>query len=108
MVNGFKDGLKELGFEEGKNYVLEIRDLKGDRKAAEEAARSLEREKVDLIYAVNTSVDIAVKSATREVPIVFAAGADPVAAGLIESFAKPGRTSHGRPLSFDRSHGEAS
>ena len=90
MVNGLKDGLKGLGFEEGKNYVLEIRDLKGDRKGAEETARSLEREKVDLIYAVNTSVDIAVKSATREVPIVFAAGADPVAAGLIESFAKPG------------------
>ena len=90
MVVGFKEGLKGLGFEEGKDYVLEIRDLKGDRKAAKEAARSLEREKVDLIYAVNTSVDIVVKSATTGVPIVFAAGADPVAAGLIDSFAKPG------------------
>ena len=90
MVDGFKDGLKGLGFEEGKDYVLEIRDLKGDRNAAAETARSLEREKVDLIYAVNTSVDMLVKSATTDVPIVFAAGADPVVAGLIESFAKPG------------------
>ena len=55
MVDGFKDGLKGLGLEEGKDYVLEIRDLKGDRSAALETARSLEREKVDLIYAVNTS-----------------------------------------------------
>jgi hypothetical protein len=44
-----------LGFDAGKHYVLEVRDLKGDLKAAEEAARSFEREKVDLIYTVATS-----------------------------------------------------
>jgi putative ABC transport system substrate-binding protein len=90
MVDGLKSGLRDLGFAEGKHYVLEILDLKGDRKAAGEAARSLEREKIDLIFAVNTSVNIVVKGATAEVPIVFAVGADPVDAGLIESFAKPG------------------
>jgi putative ABC transport system substrate-binding protein len=90
VVNGLKDGLKELGLEAGKHYVLEVRDLKGDRKAAEEAARSLEREKVNLIYVVSTSVTTMVKRATAEVPIVFAAGADPVVAGLVESYAKPG------------------
>ena len=74
----------------GKHYVLEIRDLKGDRRIAEAAARSLEREKVDLIYTVATSVTTVVKRATMEVPIVFAVGSDPVAAGLVESFAKPG------------------
>ena len=88
-VDGLKDGLKELGFTEGKEYVLETRDLKGDRRAAEAASRSLEREKVDLIYTVATSVTTAVKRATTEVPIVFAVGSDPVAAGLVESFAKP-------------------
>ena len=36
VIDGIKDGLRELGFTEGKHYVLEIRDLKGDRKAAEE------------------------------------------------------------------------
>ena len=43
-VDGLKDGLKELGFGEGQQYALEIRDLKGDRKAAEAAAKSLRRE----------------------------------------------------------------
>ena len=89
-VDGLKEGLSELGLAEGKHYVLEVRDLKGDRRAAEAAARSLEREKVDLIYTVATSVTTVVKRATTEVPIVFAVGSDPVAAGLVESFARPG------------------
>jgi putative ABC transport system substrate-binding protein len=90
IVDGLKSGLRDLGFEAGGRYVLELRDLKGDRKSAEQVARDLEREKVDLIYAVNTSVNLIVKRATQEVPIVFAVGADPVAAGLVESFANPG------------------
>jgi len=90
LINGLKDGLRDLGFAEGKQYVLEIRDLKGDRKAAEAAARSLEREKVDLIYVIANSLAIAAKRATTEIPIVFAVGSDPVATGLVESFAKPG------------------
>src|ERR1700694_5346352 len=90
VVDGLKDGLKELGFAEGKHYVLEIHDLKGVWRAAEVAARSLEREKVDLIYAVPTSVTTAVKRATTEVPIVFAVGSDPVVAGLVETLARPG------------------
>lgn len=90
VIDGLRDGLKELGFEEGKHFVLDIRDTKGDLKAAEEAARSLERGKVNLIYAVTTSVAQAVKRATAQIPIVFYAGADPVAAGMVESLAKPG------------------
>jgi putative ABC transport system substrate-binding protein len=90
VVDGLKDGLKELGLEEGRHFLLEIRDVKGDRKAAEEAARSLEGGKVNLIYTVATSVTITVKRATAEVPIVFVNGSDPVVAGLIESFARPG------------------
>ena len=89
-VDGLKEGLKELGFGEGQQYVLEIRDLNGNRKAAEAAARSLEGEKVDLIYTVATSVTILVKRATTAVPIVFAVGNDPVVAGLVEGFARPG------------------
>ena len=89
-VDGLKDGLKELGFQEGKDYVLEIRDLKGDRNAAEETAKRLEQGKVDLIYVVGSSVAIPAKRGTSQVPIVFAMGSDPVVAGLIESFANPG------------------
>ena len=69
---------------------MEIRDTKADLKAAEEAARNLEQEKVNLIYATRTSVTIAAKRATADIPIVFCAGTDPVVLGLVESFAKPG------------------
>jgi putative ABC transport system substrate-binding protein len=90
IISGFRAGLQELGLEEGKQFVLDIRDSKGDLKAAEEAAKSLEREKVDLIYTTRTSVTIAAKRVTADIPIVFSAGADPVVLRLVESFAKPG------------------
>jgi len=78
-----------LGLEEGKHYVLDLRDTKGDLKAAEGAARSLEQEKVDIIFANPSSVALAAKRATTRTPIVFAMGTDPVEAGLVRSFAKP-------------------
>ncbi len=90
MIDGLKVELRELRFAEGKQYILDIRDVKGDPKAIEAAARSLEHDKVDLIYTLGTSVSTAAKRATTEVPIVFAGGSDPVAGGLIESFARPG------------------
>ena len=89
-VDGLRDGLKELGLEEGKQYVFHRRDTQGDLRAAEAAAKSLEQEKVDLIFAVPTTVAIAAKRATTGVPIVFIIGSDPVAQGLVSSFAKPG------------------
>jgi putative ABC transport system substrate-binding protein len=90
IIDGLRVGLRELGLEEGKQFVLEIRDTKADLKAAEEVARNLEQEKVNLIYTTRTSVTIAAKRATVDIPIVFSAGTDPVVLGLVESFAKPG------------------
>jgi len=89
-VDGLRDGLKELGLEEGKQIIFHIRDLRGDRELVESAARGLESEQVDLIYSVTTSVTIAVKQATRTVPVVFYAGDDPVRFGLVQSLGKPG------------------
>ena len=89
-IDGLRVGLKELGLEEGKQFTLAIRDWKGDAKAAEEAAKNLEQEKVNLIYATSTGGTIAAKRATADTPIVFCAGTDPVALGLVESFAKSG------------------
>src|SRR6266508_3400737 len=83
-IDGLRAGLKQLGLEEGKQFVLEIRDTKGDAKAAEEAAKNLEHEKVNLIYTTQTSVSIAAKRSTVDVPIIFCAGADPVDLGLVE------------------------
>lgn len=90
VVDGLRDGLKQSGLDEGKQFVLDIRDAKGDLKAVEEAARNFEREKVNLIYAVTTSVVTVVKNVTSQVPIVFAVGTDPVASGLVQSFGRPG------------------
>jgi putative ABC transport system substrate-binding protein len=89
-LDGLRAGLTQLGFEEGKQYVLDVRDTQSDLRAVGPAARALEAEKVDVIYAVTTSVTLAVKQATTRVPIVFYAGGDPVAAGLVTSIRKPG------------------
>jgi putative ABC transport system substrate-binding protein len=93
VVDGLRQGLREFRLEEGKHLVLDIRETQYDLKAVEAAARDLERGNVDLIYTVSTPVTIAGKRATAQTPIVFYAGADPVAAGLVESLARPG----GRP-----------
>jgi putative ABC transport system substrate-binding protein len=90
VIDGLRVGLRDLGLEEGKQFILAIRDTKGDAKAAEEAARNFERDKVDLLYAVTTSVTIVARRATADIPIVFLAGLDPVVSGLVDSFAKPG------------------
>src|SRR5438093_13325460 len=87
IVEGLRYGLKELGLQEGKQFTLEIRDTKGDPKVAEEAARNFEREKFNLLYVIANSVIAAAKSATVNIPIVFSAGSDPVASGLVTEFA---------------------
>ena len=89
-IDGLREGLRELGMEEGKQYALLVRDANGDLKAAGEAARELEAEKVDLIFALGSSVAFTVMKATERVPIVFHAGADPVQVGLVENYRKPG------------------
>jgi putative ABC transport system substrate-binding protein len=90
VIDGLRVGLQQLQLEEGKQFNLAIRDTKGIAKAAEEAASSFEREKVSLVYTTQTSVTLAAKRSTKEVPIVFCAGADPVELGLVESFARGG------------------
>jgi putative ABC transport system substrate-binding protein len=89
-LDGLRDGLKELGLDEGKQFVLHVREIKGEAGSVEAAARSLESERVDLMYTVTTSVTAAAKRATKNVPIVFYAGNDPVSMGFVDSFRKPG------------------
>ena len=69
-VEGLRQGLQELGLEEGKQLVLDIRETNYDLKAVEAAARDLERAHVDPLYTVTTSVTTAAKRATVRVPIV--------------------------------------
>jgi ABC-type uncharacterized transport system substrate-binding protein len=53
-LDGLRQGLKESGWEEGKHFVLEIKDIKGDLALAEQAARNLEKDGVNLIYAMTS------------------------------------------------------
>jgi putative tryptophan/tyrosine transport system substrate-binding protein len=89
-LNGVREGLKELGLEEGKQFVFIIKDTKGETAAAEEGAKALEQENVSLIYALTSPVITTAKTATNKVPIVFTIGTDPVTLGLVDSFPKPG------------------
>jgi len=89
-VEGLRAGLKELGWEDGRQYVLQARDAKGNLQAVEEATRNLEAERVDIICAFATSSALRVKRAAKRVPIVFHAGTDPVKVGLVESLRRPG------------------
>jgi putative ABC transport system substrate-binding protein len=95
VIDGLREGLKKLDFIEGKQFVLDIRDTRGDLEAVEKAARNLEEQKIDLIYTVATSVSLAAKRVTLNVPQVFVAGTDPVAVQLINSMARPGGRSTG-------------
>ena len=90
VIDVLRAGLKELGYEEGKQIYLEVSDVKGDVKPVGEIAKNLEREKASLIYAVTATVATAAKGATTGIPIVFAVATDPVSSGLVQSFAKPG------------------
>ena len=90
ILDGLREGLKAVGLEDGQRVALVVRDAKGNVKAAETAAQALEQEGVGLIVSITTSVSLAVKRATTQVPIVFVAGTDPVAMGLVQSIAKPG------------------
>ena len=88
----FRQGLSELGYVEGQNYVIEYRSAKGKRERLPEVVAELVRLKVDIIVTSGSPrAWRAAKRATRTIPIVMAGGtADPVKAGIVMSLARPG------------------
>lgn len=90
VVDGLRAGLKETGLEEGKQIILEIQDLKGDANLAENAAQKFEQDKLGLIFTINAPVTAGAIKGTKNTPIVFAVGTDPVAQGYVQSFGRPG------------------
>jgi ABC-type uncharacterized transport system substrate-binding protein len=89
-IESFRQGLRELGYEEGKNIVIEYRyaELKPDRLPA--LAAELVRLKVDVIVTGGSGLTRAAKEATNAIPIVMAQDPDPVANGFVVSLARPG------------------
>jgi len=89
-VDAFRQGLRELGYIEGQNVTIDYRFASGQIERLPELATELARLKVDVIVTPNTPAALAAKQATSTIPIVFAVVADPVGAGLMANFARPG------------------
>src|SRR5947207_2720333 len=89
-IRMFQEGLRDLGYEEGRTIHVEIRSAEGDPRELSEVATALVRDKVDVIVTWNTNATLAAKQATREIPIVMMAVGDPVGMGIVSSYAAPG------------------
>jgi ABC-type uncharacterized transport system substrate-binding protein len=90
FVDAFLQGLRELGWVEGKTIVIEYRWAEGRSERLPDLAAELVRLKVDVILAGSNAVAVAAKNVTRTIPIVMATGGDPVGLGLVASLARPG------------------
>ena len=91
FVREFQRGLKDLGWVEGQNIIIEWRFAGGRAERLPDLAAELVRLGVDLIVVPSTPTAVAAKNATRTIPLVTVSGSDPVALGLVASLARPGR-----------------
>ena len=91
LRDAFLQGLRDLGYVEGRNVVIEYRDAEGKRERLDALAAELVALKVDVILAEGGTLGPRVAmQATRTIPIVFAGAGDPVGSGLVTSLARPG------------------
>ncbi|NWF92649.1 MAG: ABC transporter substrate-binding protein [Syntrophaceae bacterium] len=88
---GFIEGMKGLGYEEGRNVRFDIKIAEGDREKAKEIARTFVKRRVDLICALGTIPSLVALEATREIPIVYSNVGEPKATGIIDSWGSSGR-----------------
>ena len=89
-VAAFRQGLRELGYVEGKNIVVEYRYAEGKRDRLNELAAEVVRLKVDVIVTTGPTTTRSSKEATNTIPIVMAQDSDPVGNGFVASLARPG------------------
>ncbi len=89
-LEGFRQGLRALGYVEGKQFVIEYRSAEGRDERFPSLAADLVRLKVDMILARGTPAVLAAKNASGTIPVVITGVGDPVAQGLVASLARPG------------------
>jgi putative ABC transport system substrate-binding protein len=90
LVQGFRQGLRDLGYIEGKNILVEYRYVDEGLDRIPGLVTELVQLKVDVLVATATQAIRAAKQATKTIPVVIASPTDPVAAGFIDSLARPG------------------
>jgi ABC-type uncharacterized transport system substrate-binding protein len=89
-LEAFRQGLRELGYIEGKNIIIEYRFADGRLERLPALAEELVRLNVEIIVVDVTAAARAAKKTTSTIPIVIAGGSDPIQSGLVASFARPG------------------
>ena len=91
LVDSFREGLREFGYREGRNIVIEYRWADGKYERFPALVAELLAAKVDVIVTAGTPASLAVKKATTTVPLVMVAVGDPVGTGLVSSSGAPRR-----------------
>lgn len=97
----FRTGMRKFGYVEGRNLVIEQRWANGNLDQLPQLARELVERRVDVIVVTSTPGTAAASNLTKDIPIVIAASADPVAAGLVASLSHPGGNITGLTLMVD-------
>ena len=90
LPEAFRQGLRDLGYIEGRNVMIEYRSAEGKAERLPALAAELVALKVDVIVAAGTPAALAAKQATRTLTIVFPVAVDPITSGLVTSLARPG------------------
>jgi putative ABC transport system substrate-binding protein len=106
IFDAFFAGMREQGYEEGRDYVMDWRHTGGKPDAFDAHAVALVADGVDLFWCVTTVAAMAAKRATSTIPIVFSGLSDPVTSGLVPSLARPGGNLTGLSAVDDELHGK--
>lgn len=89
-IEAFRQGLRELGYSEGKNIVVEYRYIEGRQERVAGFVSELIHLPVDVLVIPHTGAIFEAKQATKTIPIVIVINIDPVANGIVDSLARPG------------------
>jgi putative ABC transport system substrate-binding protein len=90
QVEAFRQGLRDFGYIEGKNILVEYRYIEGKRDQISDLVTELVQLKVDVLVSGTLPAILAAKQSTKTIPIVIVTNLDPVATGIVDSFARPG------------------
>ena len=106
LVGAFREGLRELGYVEGQNLLIDYRWAEGKYERFPALIAELIAERAEVIVTAGTPASLAVKKATTSVPLVMVAVGDPVETGLVASLAKPGGNITGLTSTAEETEGK--